>query len=300
MTVKIQQCIGMVALAALAATGGELVVEPGGLTPRQALEKVRAAKAAGAAGAWTIRVKAGVYALKETLVFTPVDSGTKDAPVTWIGEGEKTILAGGERLTGWKDAGGGTWSAPIPRAPDGTPAYFEQLWVNGRRADRARLPNRCPANLKDEYFNEFEGSEALGVRTWEDRINGYFSGRYGHFVSYMVEYYSFRGGAHGMGTMTPVVFDRKTGEVVPEEVFFADGYQAPVAALIQAHLPEALDHDEEALASLFAADLVGPNGLYEVTKDGATWYWRPYEIGPYYLGVISVSVPWKELKPYVR
>ena len=153
MTVKIQQCIGMVALAAFAATGGELVVEPGGLTPRQALEKVRAAKAAGAAGAWTIRVKAGVYALKETLVFTPVDSGTKDAPVTWIGEGEKTILAGGERLTGWKDAGGGTWSAPIPRAPDGTPAYFEQLWVNGRRADRARLPNRCPANLKDEYFN---------------------------------------------------------------------------------------------------------------------------------------------------
>lgn len=159
---------------------------------------------------------------------------------------------------------------------------------------------RYEDNLKDEYFNEFEGSEALGVRTWEDRINGYFSGRYGHFVSYMVEYYSFRGGAHGMGTMTPVVFDRKTGEVVPEEVFFADGYQAPVAALIQAHLPEALDHDEEALASLFAADLVGPNGLYEVTKDGATWYWRPYEIGPYYLGVISVSVPWKELKPYVR
>ena len=145
--------VGIVALGAFAAMGGELVVEPGGLTPRQALEKVRAAKVAGDAGAWTIRVKAGVYALKETLVFTPADSGTKDAPVTWIGEGEKSVLAGGERLAGWKDAGGGMWSVPVPRAPDGTPAYFEQLWVNGRRADRARLPNRCPSDLKAEYFN---------------------------------------------------------------------------------------------------------------------------------------------------
>ena len=145
--------IGTVAFAVFTAMGGELVVEPGGLTPHQALEKVRAAKTAGDAGAWTIRVKAGVYALKETLVVMPVDSGTKDAPVTWIGEGEKSILAGGERLTGWKDEGGGMWSVPIPRAPDGASAYFEQLWVNGRRADRARLPNRCPGDLKAEYFN---------------------------------------------------------------------------------------------------------------------------------------------------
>ncbi len=97
-----KRCVGTVALAAFVAMGGELTVAPGGLTPHEALAKVRAAKAAGDTGAWTIRVKAGVYALKETLVFTSADSGTKDAPVTWIGEGEWSVLAGGERLTGWK------------------------------------------------------------------------------------------------------------------------------------------------------------------------------------------------------
>ena len=148
-----KQSFGMIAVAALGAFGGELVVEPGGLTPHAALAQVRAAKAAGDTGAWTIRVKAGFYALKDTLVFTPADSGTPAAPVTWLGEGEKTVFAGGERLKGWKDMGGGVWSAPVPRAPDGTPAYFEQLWVNGRRADRARLPNRCPNDLRAEYFN---------------------------------------------------------------------------------------------------------------------------------------------------
>ena len=160
---------------------------------------------------------------------------------------------------------------------------------------------RYEDNLKDEYFNEYEGDEGdSGVRTWEDHVNGYFSGRYGRFLSYMVEFYGFRGGAHGINTMTPVVFDRKTGDVVPEEVFFADGYREPVAALIQAHLPEALEGDEEALQAVFEPDLIGPNGNYEVTREGVTWYYQPYDIGPYYLGVVSITVPWKELKPYIR
>ena len=116
---------------------------------------------------------------------------------------------------------------------------------------------RYEDNLKDGYFNEYEDVKEIGVRSWEDRVNGYFSGKYGQFVSYMVEYYGFRGGAHGIATMTPVVFNSKTG------------------------------------------DLVGPNGNYEVTKDGVTWYYQPYDIAPYDLGVISVTVPWKELKPYV-
>ena len=161
---------------------------------------------------------------------------------------------------------------------------------------------RYEDNLKDEYFteNSEHDSEGDGVFSWEDHINGYFSGRYKQFASYMVEYYGFRGGVHGINTMTVVVFDTKTGELVPEESFFADEYRAPVSALIQAHLPEALDGDPENLEALFEPDLVGPNGNYEVTKDGVTWYYQPYDIAPYYLGVISVTVPWKELKEFVR
>ena len=160
---------------------------------------------------------------------------------------------------------------------------------------------RYEDNLKDEYFNEYEGQEGgSGTRTWEDHVNGYFSGRYKQYLSYMVELYSDRGGAHGISTMTPVVFDKKTGEIVPEEAFFADGYREPVAALLQAHLPEALEGDEEALAAVSDPGLVVPNGLYEVTKDGVTWYYQPYVIAPFSVGVISISIPWNELKPYVR
>jgi len=137
--------------SALALQGGELIVAPDGLTPQVALERIRVAKASGDTSAWTVHVKRGIHPLAGTLVLTPADSGSPSAPVTWIGEGEDSVIAGGAPLAGWREDGDGVWSAPIPKAPDGTPAYFEQLWVNGRRADRARIPNRCPSDLKSEY-----------------------------------------------------------------------------------------------------------------------------------------------------
>ena len=157
---------------------------------------------------------------------------------------------------------------------------------------------RYEDNLKDEFFNE---NETAGVAdaSWEDSVNGYFSGKYKNFRSYMIEYYGFRGGAHGINTMTPLVLDVRTGETVPEADFFAEGYHAPVAALLQAHLAEALENNEEDLQAVFEPDLLGPNGLYEVSADGTTWYFQPYDIAPYYLGVISITVPWAELKPYL-
>ena len=90
------------ALAVLATEclGGELEVSPDGMSPHDALLAIRAAKACGDKGAWTVRVKEGLYTLNETLVFTPEDSGEPDAPVTWIGDGDNTVFAGGRRLTG--------------------------------------------------------------------------------------------------------------------------------------------------------------------------------------------------------
>ncbi|MCQ2392722.1 MAG: right-handed parallel beta-helix repeat-containing protein [Kiritimatiellae bacterium] len=119
----------------------ELVVAPGVETPHGALAKIRAAKAAGDKSAWTVRVKPGIYVLDETLTFTPADSGEPQAPVSWVGEEGASVIAGGEPLTNWKDEGAGVWSAPLPKRKDGRPAFFEQLWVNGRRAARARLPD---------------------------------------------------------------------------------------------------------------------------------------------------------------
>lgn len=68
------------------------------------------------------------------MTLTPRDSGK-----TFKGPAE---ICGGLTITGWTDRGGGVWGAKLPIGPTGRVAYFEQLWVNGRRAVRARFPDK--------------------------------------------------------------------------------------------------------------------------------------------------------------
>lgn len=119
---------------------GVLTVSPDGLSPHEALARIRAAKAAGDTSAWTVKVLPGTYRLSEPLVMTPADSGTTSARVTWEGTDGESVFSGGQRITGWRKDSDGSWSAPIPKGRDGKSAYFEMLWVDGHRARRASYP----------------------------------------------------------------------------------------------------------------------------------------------------------------
>lgn len=120
---------------------GEIQVSPEGLSPHAALQKIRAAKAKGDTSAWTVKVAPGRYILEKPLTLTPEDSGSPSAPIRWIAEGGTAVFAGGEQLTGWRDDGDGTWSVPLPKDEKGKSVWFQALYVNGRRATRARHPN---------------------------------------------------------------------------------------------------------------------------------------------------------------
>ena len=78
----------------------------------------------------------GVTFLEKPLVISPADSGT-----TYEGE-EGAVLCGGVRLGPWTDKGDGVWEADAPKEADGSTMFFDQLWVDGRRADCARLPQK--------------------------------------------------------------------------------------------------------------------------------------------------------------
>jgi hypothetical protein len=92
----------------------------------------------------TVLVHGGTYRLRTAIQFTPADSGSPGAPVTYAANpGEQAVLSGGRAVTGWKEvdvAGRKLWAAVIPEARAGA-WYFRQLWVNGQRRPRARHPN---------------------------------------------------------------------------------------------------------------------------------------------------------------
>jgi len=95
------------------------------------------ARQSKAQGPVRVIVGNGRYTVTEPLALTAEDSGItfEAAP------GAKPVFSGGRLITGWHRAPDGLWQTHIPDVAAGQ-WRFEQLWVNGRRATRARTPNQ--------------------------------------------------------------------------------------------------------------------------------------------------------------
>ena len=151
-------------------------------------------------------------------------------------------------------------------------------------------------NLIDEYMTENSGERTIA---WEDRITGEYTGAYKNWKNYLLTYYSYRGGPHGIQTVSPVTFDA-SGKALTEEDLFADGYRQPLSEMLRKAVMDSMQKEDEELADLVEAELIGPNGNFSVGPEGVQWLFQPYEVGPYALGIVSATLSWKQLKPYLK
>jgi len=149
----------------------DLYIAPGGSDeatgtkehPFATLEKARDAlrlkKSSGLpAGGVTVHVGAGRYSLDKPFVLTPEDSGTEEAPIVYSGDGTHPLITAGRRITGWHEVSEGLWAADLPEVKSGQ-WYFEQLFVNGRRATRARNPK------EGYYYMDLNGGMGADPKT---------------------------------------------------------------------------------------------------------------------------------------
>ena len=102
-----------------------------------AIRKAREMRRLGKVSEVTINLGAGTYFLYEPLLLRPEDSG-----LTMVGN--NAIISGGMKITEWKKQG----KLLVADVPDfnGRPVDFRQLWINGKKAIRAR---NVPVDLVD-------------------------------------------------------------------------------------------------------------------------------------------------------
>jgi len=126
---------------------------------REAVRELRK-KEGGPKRPVVVEIRGGVYRLAEPLVFTAEDSGTAEYPITYTAreEGRGSVqdsasprrsvgtsgplVSGGAAITGWRETeanGKKAWTAEVPGVKEGK-GYFHQLFVNGQRRPRTRLP----------------------------------------------------------------------------------------------------------------------------------------------------------------
>jgi len=116
-----------------------------------------------------VYLSGGIYYLPETLVFEADDSGTSQAPITYMAvSGEEPVLSGGLRLRlMWSMFRDGIMQAKVP-----ADFVADQLFVNGQRQHMARYPNFDPGV---RHFNGY-ASDAVDVQRvarWADPAGGY-------------------------------------------------------------------------------------------------------------------------------
>ena len=173
---------GFILLAACDPPGLEIYVSPEGndgaagtlAAPVQSLHRAaELVRERSGEDPLTIYLSGGRYALTQPLILGPRDGGTEDAPVRWEAmPGETPVVSGGILLDHWTPEEGGFWSAPYPGSFEGT---FRSLYVNGKRATRARHPNegyhrvgKAGEDLRSHfYFNENDIPEGLDIKGLE-------------------------------------------------------------------------------------------------------------------------------------
>ncbi len=119
--------------------GAEVTMHPKGDVTNlaAALARVRALRAEGKIPAdrvAEVRVAPGVYRQTEPVVLTAADSHLR---IVADGADGSAVIDGGVELPPFRAGGDGVWRAPVPAG-----LVFEQLYVNDRRAQRARHPNK--------------------------------------------------------------------------------------------------------------------------------------------------------------
>jgi parallel beta-helix repeat protein len=130
-----------------------------------ARDTIRSLRSMGVREAVTVLVRGGTYYLAEPFVLAPEDSGTPKEPIVYAAyPGERPIISGGRKIAGWRKGQGPLWVAD-------TPWHFRQLFISGRRAQRARTPNfgffriDGPSSQDKPFKLTFRGNDVR--KSWE-------------------------------------------------------------------------------------------------------------------------------------
>jgi hypothetical protein len=109
----------------------------------------------------------GRYSITTPLELEPEDTGTSNSPISYVAaSGARPVFSGGRFIRGWQPGSNGVWRTHLSEVASGN-WYFEQLWVNGRRATRARTPNKFWFYLRDvqeEFLTNGGGRRTQAAR----------------------------------------------------------------------------------------------------------------------------------------
>lgn len=148
-----------------------------------------------------------------------------------------------------------------------------------------------------DFLAQAENQDYDGFLSWEYITSGEFTGLYKDYTTYTVSKYYYFGGAHGTSWTDALVFDLRDGHVIEEHELFKEDYKPFLSSILTKHAKANAETSEN--FTLLVSE-IEPNGNFEVSEDGITYIYNPYDIAPYSSGTVRIAVPWSELHPILK
>lgn len=124
-----------------------------------------------------------------------------------------------------------------------------------------------------------------------------------NLLSYKVERYDYTGGAHGMTTDSCFTILLDKGRFLKQDDLFEESSLDKIAELIVKNIADDNDLDDPVKLEdqgYFSVKEIYPNGNIYATDKGITWIYNPYDIAAYAIGSVEVTIPYDQLKPYLK
>lgn len=155
-----------------------------------------------------------------------------------------------------------------------------------------------PMYKKDEQDKEDE--ESIGA--WYS----YYKGIESHvqlcntlMLTYRIDYNEYTGGAHGIYMSTFLNLDLRTLAPIRLDDLFAGDYKEQLTDLLWNQLMAdnkvATRQELEDMGYVTTGDLTPTENFY-LSKDGITFYYNVYDIAPYVMGPVKITLPYEMMQ----
>lgn len=127
----------------------------------------------------------------------------------------------------------------------------------------------------------------------------------GNAITVALDFYGFRGGAHGFGGTVCMLVDLRTGKSVEPDGVFApgDAWLKQMVGIVTADLKKQFVKNpgfDDALEPASLAKMLRDPGHYCWRDDRLELIFNAYDVGPYSAGAYQVVIPYNRLRPLFR
>lgn len=155
--------------------------------------------------------------------------------------------------------------------------------------------------LSKDYYDAKARLGGDGVNSWYWyylNISNNILFKDANILSYSVEYSDYTGGAHGSLRVLYYTIDLNKIATISQEDIFKPNYQKFLTSKIIEKLMEKynLDSPDKLIEEgFFDINDISPNNNFWMNDKGVHYIYNQYEIAPYSMGPIDVSIPFEEL-----